>query len=86
MQASPTTSGPAMPDSTPATQGNSAPVIVRGWPRWAAAVLTVSGLVIIFVETTSLLFFAGLLLVGFGIYGFVAGSRSRRTEPSLAGV
>jgi hypothetical protein len=53
---------------------------VAGWPRWAAAVLTASGLVVIVAETTSLLLFAGLLLVAFGTYGFVAGARARSLE------
>jgi hypothetical protein len=56
------------------------PEVSPGWPRWAAAVLTASGLVIIVAETTSLLFFAGLVLVGLGIYGFVAGARAHRAD------
>jgi uncharacterized membrane protein len=55
-----------------------------GLPRWAAAVLTASGLIIVVAETTSLLFFAGLLLAGFGIYGFVAGVRARRAALEAA--
>jgi hypothetical protein len=73
-----------MSDSSPATPKDFPAVIVRGWPRWAAAVLTATGLIIIVAETTSLLFFVGLTLVGFGIYGFAAGARVRRLERALA--
>jgi hypothetical protein len=68
----------------PASEASESSRPAAGWPRWAAAVLTASGLVIIVAETTSLLFFAGLLLVGLGIYGFVAGARARRLEPAVA--
>jgi NADH:ubiquinone oxidoreductase subunit 2 (subunit N) len=54
-----------------------------GWPRWASAVLTASGLIVIVAETTSVLFFAGLLLAALGIYGFVARSRARRAVRRL---
>lgn len=41
------------------------------WPRWISVVIVVSGVVVLVTETTNLLFFAGLALVGIGIYGWV---------------
>lgn len=52
-----------------------------GWPRWMAATVLLSGLVVVVAETTSLLFFVGVVLVGFGSYGIVYGSRKGRTDP-----
>jgi hypothetical protein len=66
-----------MIDTPLASDESGSIVVVRGWPRWTAAALTITGLIVIFVETTSLLLFAGLLLVGLGIYGFVVGARAR---------
>jgi hypothetical protein len=67
-----------MVETSSANDGSTSPPAAPGWPRWAAVLVTASGLVIILAETTSLLFFAGLLLVAFGIYGLVSGVRSRR--------
>jgi hypothetical protein len=70
---------PVLPiaETTNASPENPTLEPVEGWPSWAAAALAASGLVIIVLETTSLLFFAGLALVGIGIYGFVAGVHTR---------
>jgi hypothetical protein len=48
------------------------------WPGWAVAALLVSGLVVVIVETTSILFFVGAFLLAVGVYGLVAVLRSPR--------
>jgi hypothetical protein len=70
-----------MTEMTPAKEEDPSRSPDAGWPRWAAAVLTASGMVVIVAETTSLLFFAGLAFVGFGICGFAFGPRARRPHP-----
>jgi hypothetical protein len=55
---------------------------VVGWPRWMSGVMIVTGLIVIVTETTSLLLFAGIMLVGFGAYGLAWASRIGRINPT----
>ena len=48
------------------------------WPRWTSSLLLLCGVVVVVVETTSLLVLAGLALTGLGIYGLAYRSRSSR--------
>jgi hypothetical protein len=47
------------------------------WPRWTTAGMMLAGAVIVVAETTSLLLFAGILLIAVGIYGALTRSRRR---------
>lgn len=49
-----------------------------GWPRWMATTLVITGLIVVVAETTSLLLFAGIALIGAGTYGFVSSYRRGR--------
>ena len=55
----------------PASVDRSARVpTVRYWPFWSSATLLVAGGAIALLEMDSLLFFAGLLFLALGLYGF----------------
>jgi hypothetical protein len=41
------------------------------WPVGVSVFLLVTGLVAVFLETTSLLFFVGVILIGGAVYGFL---------------
>jgi hypothetical protein len=46
------------------------------WPRWTSSLLVLCGVVVVVLETTSLLVIGGLVLTGLGIYGLAYRSPS----------
>jgi LPXTG-motif cell wall-anchored protein len=54
-----------------ATVSASSTATPSSGPRWAFAVLIATGLLIVLLETTSLLVLLGAVLLGVGVYGIL---------------